>query len=217
MRKSDRSAKPAELLSIPKERKKSDLIDWTKPAKANKRQKLQADAQPRPSLLSHASTAREADAPANGPERVQNRSAGRPSFHLSHLPNAILRPFWPDPQFMDIPLRQNSHQRIQRHSTAYIPAACDADALRPNGNDGCEAAALTEKSAGPSEAPPAAGASIQSAAPDGNRDVHSSDLPHTYALQCTHRARGRGIQFAQLPKWSRPLRNWLLCSRSHSL
>lgn len=40
VQKSSKSSKPAELLTIPKESKKSSLIDWSKPAKTNRRQKL---------------------------------------------------------------------------------------------------------------------------------------------------------------------------------
>ena len=101
VRKSANSARPAELLSIPK-RSKADLINWSTTATANKRLKTcEASAQV---------SGTQAPSPATrGPGASAGLRAGSGAaqacrasmdIRLDQLPAAILRPFWPKPSHL---------------------------------------------------------------------------------------------------------------------
>lgn len=110
IRKSAKSARPAELLSIPKQ-SKADLINWSTTATANKRLKTCGT----PTKLSGKQASSPVAQPPGASAGLQTGSppaqACRDSMHvrLPRLPSAILRPFWPNPNHLLSP-----GSRIQR-------------------------------------------------------------------------------------------------------
>ncbi len=191
VQKSSKSSKPAELLTIPKESKKSSLIDWSKPAKSNKRQKLM---EPEPlHLLPLSGGATSHTHPP--PERPATRricTADHPasSPDLNQLPNALLQPFWPGPQSLGC-LTRIPHPYA---SASLSPPAAWDPACAPADRASSSLAAVASMCSNIAE-PPEHSASEDALAKESalsiNNDQLLADQPSVLASQCTQHSQVR--------------------------
>ena len=191
VQKSSKSSKPAELLTIPKESMKSSLIDWSKPAKTNKRQKLM---EPEPlHLLPLSSGATSCTPPL--PERPatrRTRTADHPasSADLNQLPNALLQLFWPMPQSLGCPTG------IQRpHASAPLPppAAWDpaCDPADHASSSLAAVASMCSNTAGPPEHSASEQVLAKTSAMSLNNDQLLADQPSVHSSHCTQHGQVR--------------------------
>ena len=114
VRKSAKSARPAELQSIPKQ-SKADLINWSTTASANKRLKTCGATAP---LFGMSSLP--AALPSGSYERLQAGSSAtlackeRTRVRPDQLPASLLRPFWPIPSHLLPQMECSSHRSIHQ-------------------------------------------------------------------------------------------------------
>lgn len=179
VRKSAKSARPAELLSIPKQ-SKADLINWSTTATANKRIKACGPSAKVSGNQASSPVARRPCALAGlqAGSHAEQACRDNKDIRVDQLPAAILRPFWPTPSQL-LPDRPCPQRPSDQHNSApssqqtqhHPPALADV-------NDASQPAVANVMA---SDAVDAANAGTES--PDTTHVASSGSLPQQPARQ----------------------------------